>query len=69
EKLWLGASWRPNNAMVFIVEYYLTRMLRLGYAYDYPTTQLQTYGGASHEFMLGIDLGFSKTKMVSPRLF
>jgi type IX secretion system PorP/SprF family membrane protein len=69
EMVWLGVSWRPNNAWVFMTEVYLTRMLRLGYAYDFANSAARSYFGDSHELMLGIDLGFGKTRIVSPKLF
>jgi hypothetical protein len=43
--------------------------LRLGYAFDYVTSELSTYGNASHEFMLGFDLNFKRKSMISPRYF
>jgi Type IX secretion system membrane protein PorP/SprF len=52
-----------------VTEFYLTPMLRLGYAYDVPSSALRNYSTGSHELMLGVDLGFSKQKIVSPKLF
>ncbi|HHG86203.1 MAG TPA: type IX secretion system membrane protein PorP/SprF [Bacteroidetes bacterium] len=69
DRLWLGASWRPNQTWVFIGEIYLTNMLRIGYAFDYAQQATRSYFGPSHELMLGIDLGFAKNKIISPKLF
>lgn len=69
ERVWLGASWRPQNAMVFMAEIYLTRMLRVGYAYDLANGPARSYFGATHEIMLGLDFGFAKSRIVSPKLF
>lgn len=69
EILWLGVSYRPQQAWVFMAEVNVTPMIRLGYAMDREKTTLATFGGVSHEFMLGFDLGVKKGKMVSPRLF
>lgn len=68
-KLWLGASWRMQNAAAFMLQYFITPGLRLGYAYDYSLTALRDYTDGTHELMLGIDFGFSKRKMINPRLF
>lgn len=69
EKIGLGVSYRPDNAVVGMFEIFITSMLRLGYAYDHPLNKVQSYGNGSHELMLGLDFGFSKTRMVSPKLF
>lgn len=69
ERIWIGGSYRPGNALVGMMELYLSPNLRLGYAYDYVTSSLSNYTSGSHEFSLGIDFGFQKTRMVSPKLF
>lgn len=69
EQIWLGVTWRPRNSFGLVTEFYLTPMLRLGYAYDVPSSALRNYSTGSHELMLGVDLGFSKQKIVSPKLF
>ena len=43
--------------------------LNIGYAYDYTISDLSTASSGSHEFMLGIDLFFKRSGMVSPRWF
>lgn len=69
ERVWIGGSFRPNNALVGMVELYLTRNVRLGYAYDYQTNAVGSFTSGSHELSLGLDLGIQKTRMVSPKLF
>lgn len=68
-RLWTGISYRTRDGMVAMVEYQFNRMLRAGYAYDYPLTQLNNFTSASHEIMLGFDLDFKKDPSVSPRFF
>jgi hypothetical protein len=41
----------------------------MGYAFDYITSELNTYGNASHEFMLGFDLHIKRKAHISPRYF
>ncbi|MEM7037951.1 MAG: PorP/SprF family type IX secretion system membrane protein, partial [Bacteroidota bacterium] len=67
--LWLGASYRTEDAIVFMAELDLFTFVRLGYAYDYIISDLSTYTSGSHEFMLGFDLRFNKKAMASPRYF
>ena len=69
DRILLGASFRPQNAVCGMFQLYLTKLLRLGYSYDHSISSLSNYLSGSHEFMLGFDLGFQKVKMVSPKLF
>lgn len=54
EKLWLGASYRIGDADNFgaFIDYQVTRNIRLGYAYDLPTSTIRPYSGGSHEVIL-----------------
>ncbi len=66
---WIGGSYRTNDAVVALVEYQLTRKLRLGYSYDFTLTELKNYSSGSHEIMLGYDFGYDIMKMKTPRYF
>ena len=54
ERLWLGASYRFNAAANIgaFVDYQITKNVRLGYAYDLPTTSIRSISGGSHEVFL-----------------
>lgn len=78
--LWIGASLRTTTDYVFQgnsshdsadiwTAFYLDNGLRIGAAYDYSLTRLQTFGNGSVELMLGYDLNFSVKKIVTPRYF
>jgi type IX secretion system PorP/SprF family membrane protein len=69
DRFWLGASYRTDDALVFMAELNLSTWFRLGYAYDYTLSELSDYNTGSHEFMLGFDLNFHKRAMISPRYF
>lgn len=69
EVLWLGASYRTGDAMVFIAQFVFKNQYRLGYAYDYTLTKLGNYNKGSHEVMLGVDLGWNKSRIKTPRYF
>jgi type IX secretion system PorP/SprF family membrane protein len=69
ELIWVGASWRPKNAVSLMVEFYLSKSLRIGYAYDIPLNIMRNFSSGSHELMLGFDFGFTKSRLVSPKLF
>lgn len=67
--IWVGASYRHNDAIVAIFEYQLNRKLRFGYAFDYPITEFNTVSYGSHEIMLGFDFGYEVLKVKNPRYF
>ena len=69
EKFWLGASFRTEDAWVFIAQWQIAAPLRIGYAYDLSTNSLRSQINGSHEFMLGFDFNFRKKDVVSPRYF
>jgi len=68
-RVWLGASYRLEDAVVGMLGIQLTNWLNVGYAYDYTISELSNVSNGSHEIMLGIDLNFKRMGMVSPRWF
>lgn len=50
--LWIGPSYRINEALVGLVEIQVSRKFRLGYSYDIPLGVLRKYKSGSHEIML-----------------
>jgi type IX secretion system PorP/SprF family membrane protein len=50
--LWVGASYRNNEAFVGLVEIQVSRKFRLGYSYDYSLGPLNSYNNGSHEILL-----------------
>ena len=69
EIVWVGASYRYKDAVSLIFEYQLSRKLKLGYAYDYPVSNLSTVTTGTHEIMMGFDFGYDILKMKNPRYF
>jgi type IX secretion system PorP/SprF family membrane protein len=84
EKFWVGASYRSNvrifkdqlqddlsnrNALAFVMEYFVTSGLRLGYAYDHNMNALSSFRNQSHEFSIGIYLKSKKEIVNNPRWF
>lgn len=67
----LGVSYRYQDAMSGLVGINVTPNLKLGYAYDFNTSQLNDFNDGSHEFILLYKfdiLGLSK-KYSSPRFY
>ena len=67
--LWIGGAYRTGDAAVAMVEIQATKKLRLGYAYDFTTSELKNYSNGSHEIMLGYDFGYDIMKIKTPRYF
>ena len=51
-KLWTGASYRHNEAIIAMMEYQVHHQFRIGYAYDYSLGPIGSYSAGSHELML-----------------
>lgn len=57
----LGASYRTGDAIVGMAELQVNPQLRLGYAYDVTTSQLNSFNRGSHELMFRFEFGRNKT--------
>ncbi len=69
EKFEIGASYRLDDSFSGLVNFAITRNVRVGYAYDNVTSDIKEYAPASHEFILLFDLNFPKRVSRSPRYF
>jgi type IX secretion system PorP/SprF family membrane protein len=70
-KFEIGASYRYQDAVSGLLGFNVTNNLRLGYAYDFNTSELNNFNSGSHEFVLRYTfdvLGLSK-KYDSPRFY
>ncbi len=80
QALWVGVSFRSaiegivgdqssfDSADVWAA-YYLANGLRIGVAYDYTLTKLQSVAGGSFEIMLGYEFDYKTKQVVTPRYF
>lgn len=72
EKLWLGASYRINNytaALGAIADFQIAKPLRIGYAYEYPLSDIIEFSGGSHEVLLIFEIFKTNKRIKSPRYF
>ena len=83
QTLWVGASFRsafsvkpfenPARSSVesadIWVSYLLKNGLRIGAAYDYPLTKLNTVTTGAFELMVGYEFDFRENKVITPRYF
>lgn len=66
---WLGLSYRTEDSFSALGTFQITPKLRIGYSYDYTTTELSNYSNGTHEINIGYDFSFTKKKIVTPRYF
>ncbi|WP_338359849.1 type IX secretion system membrane protein PorP/SprF [Yeosuana marina] len=72
EKFWLGGSYRINEqtaAIGGLVDFQISRQLRLGYAYEKPISDIASYTSGTHEILLIYEFKFLSSKLKSPRYF
>lgn len=69
DKFEVGASYRLDDSIGVMANFAVSPSIRIGYAYDYITSDLSAATSASHEVMLLFDLNFPKKVSVSPRFF
>ena len=71
-KLEAGLGYRLGDAVSALVNFRVTPDLRIGYAYDYTTTNLGSYNSGSHEIFILFDIdlfGIRSGYNRSPRFF
>ena len=68
EMIWLGVTYRTDDAVSFGLGYNYNDILMIGYSYDYTTSFLSTYSSGSHEIMLGFKFKSAKTEEIPPML-
>jgi len=65
----IGGSVRTGDAYVGMAEWQLSKQLRLGYAYDYTTSELKRMAGSTHEVMFRYEFGRDSKNVKSTRYF
>ncbi|MEH6537445.1 MAG: type IX secretion system membrane protein PorP/SprF [Psychroserpens sp.] len=71
EKFWVGASYRINeraSAIGGLADFQISKQLRVGYAYEYPISDLRAYTSGTHEVLLMFEI-FKSKRIKSPRYF
>ncbi|MFT7588080.1 MAG: type IX secretion system PorP/SprF family membrane protein [Limisphaerales bacterium] len=67
DRVWVGATYRSNASVDAHVEFNINKQIRVGYAYDFTMGRIGDYSAGSHELLVGIDLDFGNTRIVTPR--
>ena len=69
EKFWIGGMYRSGDAIGAIAQWIINSRFRIGYAADFPFTDLKKYQQGVHEIMVSYEIAFMKRRYVSPRYF
>lgn len=69
EIIWVGVSYRMQDAIDGLLEFNINKQLSVGYSYGYPTSNLATYQSGTHEFLISYRIKRNKDIMLSPRYF
>ncbi|HBE40349.1 MAG TPA: hypothetical protein DDW27_03955 [Bacteroidales bacterium] len=71
KKVWGGVSYRAGDALIGIAGIELFNGIRVGYAYDFPLSDIRKNTTGSHEFLVNycfdLSMGKSRTKYKSIR--
>jgi type IX secretion system PorP/SprF family membrane protein len=62
KKVWGGVSYRAGDAIIGIIGVELYNGIRIGYAYDFPMSDIRKSTTGSHEFMINYCFDFSTGK-------
>lgn len=62
KRFWGGVSYRVGESVTGMVGVELFSGLRVGYAYDFSTTEISGFNSGSHEFMLGYSFSLKKER-------
>ena len=71
ETFWIGGAYRVNQnaaAIGAIADFQVSKQLRIGYAYEYPISDLRPYTSGTHEVLLMFEV-FKSKRIKSPRYF
>ncbi|MFT4682717.1 MAG: type IX secretion system PorP/SprF family membrane protein [Flavobacteriales bacterium] len=68
KSFWIGPSYRWGDSVSIMLDYAITKQLKVGYAFDFTITEIQGHAG-SHEFFLGFDVRKKKEGYNHPRFF
>jgi len=71
DRVWVGATYRVKNSYGLLFQAFVTKQLKVGYAYDLTTFHPSQVNAGTHEFMLSYDFPFQKRRFCrfTPRYF
>ncbi|MFK7757993.1 MAG: type IX secretion system membrane protein PorP/SprF, partial [Flavobacteriales bacterium] len=52
-KVWLGSTFRTQDAIALFLGYNHNNQISIGYSYDMSTTEIRSFSDSTHELTLG----------------
>lgn len=68
DAFWLGAAYKSNRDLTFMVEFQVNPALKIGYAFDYSFSEISRFSNGSHELMIRYELRY-RANVDSPFYF
>jgi len=68
DMLWIGGAYRSNHDISAMVEVQINPQIKIGYSYDFSTSDIARYSNGSHEILFRYELIY-KAKAESPFYF
>lgn len=65
DRVWVGGSYRTQDAFAAMVGFNLSYLMELGYSYDLNSTNLNVSHSGTHEIVVGFKL-FNRAKVICP---
>lgn len=59
---WVGAGYRSSKTMVFDAGFLVKKQLKFGYAYDMSISDISSYLGSTHEFIIAYQIDFAERR-------
>jgi type IX secretion system PorP/SprF family membrane protein len=69
ERFEIGGSYRLDDSFSALASFMVTDNIRIGYAYDFVTSQINNVGDGSHEVFASFIFNLPRKVMQSPRFF
>jgi type IX secretion system PorP/SprF family membrane protein len=66
--IWIGGLYKSSHDISVLLEVQVGSKIKIGYAYDYSTSEITRFSNGSHEIMIRYELMF-KSKVISPFYF
>ncbi len=62
DQVWLGGTYRHNDAFTALIGFMFKNYLMIGYSYDFSTTRIRKYSSGTHEIVLGLRFSRKQNK-------
>lgn len=60
EQFWIGGMARFGDSFAIVTQFQATQKMKIGYSYDFTTSELSVFSNGTHEIMFSYDLNIFK---------